>query len=463
MKLKLLLPLMLILLVPLAYSAIPEPYWYFSMDNDQIETNSDATQNSTSKGGVGETVSFVGEGGFNNASSASGIINEGRFFDGTDDTWKLEGVTTLADDPSNETWTYNVWLNQSNVGTLNIVFDSGASSGSRRGHGIWTDSTNNLRVALNTENRGSGGSQEILASIDEDVYTMYTFIFYDNNGTVEVYRNATLAGSTTIAGSGIGSVGSSEIRIGWKILGGAGFAYKGLIDEMCIWNEELEPSNITELFNNGNGLICATPPPPAPTVFTTRVFIDDVHANLTTPKNATGFTVSFTGNGSITLLRNGTEISNNSLQELDAGQFNFTSRAEEDRSFFSRLFVNVQDVLGTSTSLFVNGVQSNLVLNEGETFDVFALGINGTPTITRNGEVIANNTNQTLVVGGFQFIATIVGDALTVGSTETWNVEVISLEQLPLEGVANTVGMIVFFLIIFFVIIGAFFSKGKFK
>lgn len=70
---------------------------------------------------------------------------------------------------------------------------------------------------------------------------------WDSSGSINLYLDGTLKDTTAITGSITGSF--STASIGSNSIGG-GF-WKGNIDEVVIFNKELDESEVTNLYNNG--------------------------------------------------------------------------------------------------------------------------------------------------------------------------------------------------------------------
>ena len=101
--------------------------------------------------------------------------------------------------------------------------------------------------------RGSvNGDARSGVSIVTDVWQMITIVYrpwagYGTNN-VDFYINGSLVASKPLS---ISSVGGNNMFIGSN--GASNGVYDGLIDEVSIWNTDLSPSKITELYNAGAG------------------------------------------------------------------------------------------------------------------------------------------------------------------------------------------------------------------
>lgn len=78
---------------------------------------------------------------------------------------------------------------------------------------------------------------------------------WQEGGYVKLYLNNTLKYSTGI--TNVGTNNNEYLRVGtWSLLWGASPAWGGFIDEFKIWDRQLSDDDISELFNNFQGLDC---------------------------------------------------------------------------------------------------------------------------------------------------------------------------------------------------------------
>ena len=175
--------------------------------------------------------------GTNNGATygVAGIVNTALDFDGVNDYVSAGYSLTTTD------ITINFWLDWDDMGTSNIQFiTESATAGYFMIHaGVVT---NGLKFTMD----GSVSSLQVTSAIATGL-NMYT-LTYDGT-TALMYRNGTQIGSLTATW---GSQTLSTLYIGSR--GGSSYFLDGTLDEVGIWSRALSSTEISDLWNSGNGL-----------------------------------------------------------------------------------------------------------------------------------------------------------------------------------------------------------------
>ena len=100
---------------------------------------------------------------------------------------------------------------------------------------------------------GIGGHLDLPTKFSTDVWYMVTVIYDSSNGTVSLYRDGTLLGTTGGFPNSIFD-GTAEFRIGWSNAPSDYDGFDGVMDEIGIWNRKLSPIEIAALYNIGAGI-----------------------------------------------------------------------------------------------------------------------------------------------------------------------------------------------------------------
>jgi hypothetical protein len=129
----------------------------------------------------------------------------------------------------------------------------------------------NYRITYDTTSKfgfalGLGGNfVEIYSTSTYATNSWYHVVGTYNSSTgSKIYVNGTLIGSGTTVGTV--TTNTAALYIG-SYGGGAGYKYKGKLDEIAIFNETLDQSQVSTLYNSGNGVFYIAPSPtPTPSI-----------------------------------------------------------------------------------------------------------------------------------------------------------------------------------------------------
>jgi len=229
--------LKIILVLLMVFSIIPGVFAYKVLSDDLVSYYS-------------YDVDFRDDHGVNNASGYSpaqttGILSNGYNYSSTD-----YSVTNL--DLDSNTFTWNVWLkSEEALGFRGIMGDLKTTSGVFGGSLVKTDDSANgyaAVIAFNSEKTDSRTITGTTTQINDGEWHMITYTY---DGTyMRLYTDGVLDG--TSEGMPIGHT-NIDIELGRDPDQQDRYC-SGIYDEIGIWNETLNQTQITLLYNSGNAL-----------------------------------------------------------------------------------------------------------------------------------------------------------------------------------------------------------------
>ena len=143
-----------------------------------------------------------------------------------------------------------------NTGSISAWFQLETTSSSGDIMRMFGDDENNIRIFYHNSNTklycsytagGSTTSAEVTDAIEGDGLWHHVSGTWDNSGNVKIYLDGTLKDTTAISGTFTGSFSTASIG---NNADGGGF-WKGNIDEVTIFNKELDSTEVTSLYNDG--------------------------------------------------------------------------------------------------------------------------------------------------------------------------------------------------------------------
>ena len=175
----------------------------------------------------------------NGATYGVGKIGQGFSFDGINDYISFNAPPHNYSTPTS----YNLWVKPDIVsGTKFFIYIpmgiSGPAIGYRNGGTITL-----FRGSVNLE-------VQSISKVAVGVWNMITVVFKGNAvaNNVDFYLNGVYSDTKTL---GFGNTVPSTMEMGRS--NSSGLYYDGTLDEIGIWNKLLTPSEITQLYNEGNG------------------------------------------------------------------------------------------------------------------------------------------------------------------------------------------------------------------
>lgn len=117
---------------------------------------------------------------------------------------------------------------------------------------VWDSGTNNWNLMLWSWDSGSGGEIFNVTWSPSTATWYHVVMTYDVSASkAEFFVNGSSIGSETLTNTDIYS-GSGPFSIGGR--GDGAYLFDGVIDEVGIWSKVLTSTEITDLYNSGNGL-----------------------------------------------------------------------------------------------------------------------------------------------------------------------------------------------------------------
>lgn len=122
-------------------------------------------------------------------------------------------------------------------------------------------SDGSVRCLSTTETAQNVKGEAGVGTVAQGEWIHYVGVFDIEAGVCRVYINGTLVVTSAVNTSEYTLANTGTFRVGSAV----GFAqgFNGTLDEIGIWKRALNQTDVTQLYNNGDG-ISFTPPPPAP-------------------------------------------------------------------------------------------------------------------------------------------------------------------------------------------------------
>ena len=337
--------------------------------NDAVGSNHGTTPASTLTGGVP------------GPSFTTGKIGKAFNFDGVNDYVSLTNSSNLTGD-----FSISVWINPSVQGSYNMIFeDAFLSTGTNRyGIALYIQGS---RVRFATYN-GTGNLAYSNTSTVSNNTWQHIVITKTTGNAWKMYINNTLQSLITVVGDITTNPGvnvNSQANIGSDLDTGVRAGYfNGKIDALNVWNRAITNDEITALYNSGNGQQY-----PFSSVTLSNSMLDSVNAqngtnvnNVTLTTGKVGNAFTFNGSNYISLPTNSLNLSG-------------------DFSINLWWFVNItNDQALISNRQVVSGNQYGWQLYYNSGWMYFYIG-NGTSTVTINadggGYPVSTWVNITLV------------------------------------------------------------------
>ena len=200
---------------------------YYKLDGD---SNDDST---TSYNGTDTSITY---------SDANGVINNGAGFNGSSSK-----ILLPAGVKQSGSFSIALWIKIDILGNYYITSDW---DGGARNYLIATDSSGKL----NFLSGNSSTSQDPTLTNDTtlSIDTWYHVVFVRDGAKLTIYLNASADG--TVTGSYTGGATSNVTYLGTSVRSSSSDFLDGAMDEVGFWSRALTSTEITTLYNGGNGL-----------------------------------------------------------------------------------------------------------------------------------------------------------------------------------------------------------------
>ena len=195
--------------------------------------------------------------------NATGVIGGKITFDNVNTGQTVSNVSSLLTGANART--FNFWGSMSNAVTTNFMLSYG---------GAGTQKAYSFGHTVANEYLEYAPASEVYAQVNLNLVKMYTLI-YDGTRTL-IYVNGTLTVNRTIALD----TTSNKLRIGAKFDDNQKMNSGSSMDELGMWNRTLTSAEVTQLYNDGNGITYIS------------VFDNPPTVTLNFPTNNSNFTVN---------------------------------------------------------------------------------------------------------------------------------------------------------------------------
>ena len=237
----------------------------------------------------------------NGTTYGTGKINQGFSFDGVNDYISID--TNLHSFSSTEPHTYSAWINCdffSNPG-LDWITNNGDHN---KGTGMVIRSKR-----LGFYYQGGNAVSQATTVLNENTW-YHVVVTYDGNLGIKFYLNGVSDGVSSTLTPTVGAPKNSWLSASPNIprLGqwyNGSHQFQGIMDEVGIWDRELSESEVTELYNNGNGKQYTPPVVSTPSIITDGLVLNlDAGNTLSYPGTGTDW-FDLTSNNNDGVLTNG--------------------------------------------------------------------------------------------------------------------------------------------------------------
>lgn len=191
--------------------------------------------------------------GTNNGTDTSmtygtGKIDQGAVFNGS--TSKI-----LVNDSADFTFgssdfSCSVWIKRAVTGARQI-FIGQSNSGGLNGTISFIIEASAANLIIATVCVGSTASTATQATGTVNDTNWHHIVLVRDSGTIRLYIDGSANGTASISGTVNDSSNPFGIGVGGSL---ASLLFNGTIDEVGVWKRKLDTTEITQLYNNGNGL-----------------------------------------------------------------------------------------------------------------------------------------------------------------------------------------------------------------
>jgi hypothetical protein len=191
-----------------------------------------------------------------NVTYGTGKINNGAVFNGTTDSLSTTTITNVNFTGATP-FSFSTWSNQTTLANDGYLISHIKATANNEGYVLQIDNTGKVLFYIGDNNTGS--SLLYLTTPTSSITTGAWYnvvVTYDGTKTpsgTKIYINGTSQTLTTVFNNFTGSSAwSGPFHVGSRESNSINFA--GTIDEVAIFNRALTSTEVTELYNSGNGV-----------------------------------------------------------------------------------------------------------------------------------------------------------------------------------------------------------------
>ena len=306
-------------------------------------------------------------------------------------------------------FTISTWVYSTTDGVWQSIWGAGILAGDAHAFNVKKRGDNNFIRARLFGSSATGIEITTNTTIPTNEWHHIVFVGF-GNGTAHIYQNGILTGGTSVTSQSAGAFQRYVIGNRGRT---ASTAFGGLIDEYGVWNRSLNSTEISSLYNNGEGIFYPFITEPEPTL---KDVTFEARDNVTNDRIGALLSINGVGQGTITSISTIT-INNMNYSNLFNFTFTNTSTSYTTSEYFN---VNISNI-----SLFT-GYLDPVNVSEPEPEPV---------NLTNISFSAINSLNESIV--GFSVS---VNDDEYFGSTST---DILVLE-LPEDTINNTLYKVVY-------------------
>jgi len=192
----------------------------------------------------------------NGATTAPGKVGTAFSFDGVDDFVSVPDAANLNFGAS-DSFTVDAWVLHDTLSGFRVIVDKRLDTGLLVGWDLLYFPTTFQRLALVLDD---GPDQvTVFANITDGVLHHVAGVVDRSTNTASVYIDGVLEGTEDITAIGSLSNTAAPLGIGARVITTIPLHFKGIIDEVEIFNRALSASEIQDIFNAGSAGKCKVP------------------------------------------------------------------------------------------------------------------------------------------------------------------------------------------------------------
>jgi len=232
------------------------------------------------------------------ATSGTGMINQGLFFDGASGyiRFPLDTVTDLNSDLS-----LALWVNTVNKNRSEALVSRYAAGGVEHGYLVRTEPSGHIQLIIGGTNNGASGRAVTLsdtgAPVNDGKWHHVAVVVALGKG-VNFFVDGQL--SSTQAMNIVPGASGSALQFGLNPWTGYGTYFTGGLDDVRIYNRALQSAEVTALANVGS----QNPPPGVPSLSASPLSLSFSGTSGSSNPAAQSVSVSYSGTGSWTATAN---------------------------------------------------------------------------------------------------------------------------------------------------------------